>query len=470
MSKKTFEETDQSLDVDGVRHGVRALVLKPVLRSDASAKGNARPVVMMLDEAIALARAIDLMVFDAQSFNLSHPTPATLLGSGLVEEYAALIKENELDLAVIDHALSPVQQRNLEKAWHCKVIDRTGLILEIFGARARTKEGKLQVELAALSYQKSRLVRSWTHLERQRGGFGFMGGPGESQLEIDRRLITQRIAKLKDELDQVRRTRGLGREARQKAEHPTVALVGYTNAGKSTLFNRLTASNVMAKDMLFATLDTSMRGLKLPSGRQVIVSDTVGFISDLPTHLIDAFRATLEEVQFADVILHVRDVTHPETRSQKEAVEQILADLGIEQDDARLIEVMNKADLLDPDERNNLRDFAQRQSWDSQNALRLEGVNPRARGGVVAVSALTGEGFDDLLGLLEEQLAARTAIYDITLPLSEGAALAWLYGHGRVVEKLDKRAQTQLKVTLEPANFGRFISRFGKIAHVKNKE
>ncbi|MFA6279774.1 MAG: GTPase HflX [Bdellovibrionales bacterium] len=470
MSKKQFEETDQSLDVDGVRHGVRALVLKPVLRVETSAKGTTRQVAMILEEAVALAQAIDLEVVEAQSFNLNRPTPATLLGSGLVEEYAALIKESEIDLVVVDHALSPVQQRNLEKAFACKVIDRTGLILEIFGARARTKEGKLQVELAALSYQKSRLVRSWTHLERQRGGFGFMGGPGESQLEIDRRLITQRIVKLKDELDQVRRTRGLGREARQKAEHPTIALVGYTNAGKSTLFNRLTASDVMAKDMLFATLDTSMRGLKLPSGRQVIMSDTVGFISDLPTHLIDAFRATLEEVQFADVILHIRDVTHPEARSQKEAVEQILADLGIEEDDARLIEVMNKADLLDPDERDNLRDFAQRQSWDSQNALILEGVNPQARGGVVAVSALTGEGIDALLALLEEQLAARTKVYDIDLPLSEGAAFAWLYGHGRVIEKQDKRAKVLLKVTLEPADFGRFISKFGKIAHVKDKE
>ncbi len=261
---------------------------------------------------------------------------------------------------VVDHALVPVQQRNLEKEWKCKVIDRTGLILEIFGERARTKEGMLQVELAALDYQKSRLVRSWTHLERQRGGFGFLGGPGESQLEIDRRLINGRIAKLKEELKNVRRTRGLQREARHRAEHPTIALVGYTNAGKSSLFNRLTGAEVLAKDMLFATLDPAMRGIKLPGGREAIVSDTVGFISDLPTHLIEAFRATLEEVQLADVILHVRDVSHPEARSQKEAVMQILADLGIGDDDKRLIEVLKKVDLLDEEERKNLAGYAWR--------------------------------------------------------------------------------------------------------------
>ncbi|HAX91909.1 MAG TPA: GTPase HflX [Rhodospirillaceae bacterium] len=436
----------------------------------ASRQSDARELDLMIDEAVGLAQAIDLNVVDAQSFNLSHPTPSALLGSGLVEEYATYVKENDVSLVIIDHTLTPVQQRNLEKAWQCKVIDRTGLILEIFGARARTKEGQLQVELAALNYQKSRLVRSWTHLERQRGGFGFMGGPGESQLEIDRRLITQRISKLKDELDQVRRTRGLQREARQRAEHPTVALVGYTNAGKSTLFNRLTGAQALAKDMLFATLDTSMRGIKLPSGHEVILSDTVGFISDLPTHLIDAFRATLEEVQLADVILHVRDITHPESRQQKESVEGILADLGIEQDDVRLVEVLNKSDLLDEDERDNLRDYATRQSWDSQHALVLDGIRPQARGGVVAVSALTGEGIDDLLSLLDDQLAARTQIYEIELPLSDGAALAWLYGHGRVVEKQDKRTKTHLKVTLEPADFGRFTSKFGQIANVKHKE
>jgi len=429
------------------------------------------PPDALLEEAVALAQAIDLHVVDAGSFNLARPAPSTLLGSGLVEEYAAFILDRAIALVVVDHPLSPVQQRNLERAWGCKVIDRTGLILEIFGARARTKEGKLQVELAALTYQKSRLVRSWTHLERQRGGFGFLGGPGESQLEIDRRLITQRIVKLKDELEQVRRTRGLQREARERAEHPTIALVGYTNAGKSTLFNRLTASDVMAKDMLFATLDTAMRGIKLPSGRQAILSDTVGFISDLPTHLIDAFRATLEEVQMADVILHVRDVMHPQARMQKEVVEGILRDLGIEQDDERLIEVLNKADLLDPDERAHLRASAHRQSKDSKSANPfLDGVHVQARGGVVAVSALTGEGIEDLLGLLDAHLATRAQIYKIDLPMDQGAALAWLYGHGSVLEKKDKRVRVHVSVVLDEADFGRFISRFGGVAHVENKD
>jgi len=469
-NKRPPEETDTSLDINGQRHGAQTLVLKPVLRTSHSQPSALRETDAMLEEAVGLALAIDLDVVGSESFNLAHPTPSTLLGSGLVEEYAEQIKDKEIELVIIDHTLSPVQQRNLERDWKCKVIDRTGLILEIFGARARTKEGQLQVELAALSYQKSRLVRSWTHLERQRGGFGFLGGPGESQLELDRRIITQRIVKLKDELEQVRRTRGLQREARQKAEHPTIVLVGYTNAGKSTLFNKLTGAGVMAKDMLFATLDPSMRGIKLPSGREVILSDTVGFITDLPTHLIDAFRATLEEVQFADVILHVRDITHPEARLQKESVESILADLGIEPDDARLIEVMNKADLLDKDERANLRDYAARQTWNGQHALNLDGLNHEARGGAVAVSALTGEGINDLLTLLDEQLAERLEIYDMTLPISDGAALAWLYGHGKILDKRDTKTKTHLKAMMDPADLGRFLSRFGKIAHVKDQD
>lgn len=464
------EDTDTSLDIDGVRHGARAHVFKPILRNAQTIAKPSREIEALLEEAVGLARAIDLKVVDAESFNLAHPTPATLLGSGLVEEYAQILAEEKIDLAIVDHPLTPVQQRNLEKAWKCKVIDRTGLILEIFGARARTKEGQLQVELAALNYQRSRLVKSWTHLERQRGGFGFLGGPGESQLEIDRRLITHRITKIKAELDQVRRTRGLQREARQKAEHPTVALVGYTNAGKSTLFNRLTGANVLAKDMLFATLDPSMRGIKLPSGRQVILSDTVGFISDLPTHLVDAFRATLEEVQLADIILHVRDITHPEARLQKESVESILADLGIEQDDARLIEVMNKADLLEEDDRRHLRGYASRQSWDSQHALQLHGLNQEARGGAVALSALTGEGIDDLLVLLDEHLAKSIRIHEIVVSLSDGAALAWLYGHGKVLEKMDKRTKAYVKVALDDADLGRFISKFGKSVDVKREK
>jgi len=464
------EDTDTSLDIDGVRHGARAFVLKPILRSVRSASASSREIQALLEEAVGLAQAIDLDVIGAESFNLANPTPATLLGSGLVAAFAERFVEDHIDLAIVDHPLSPVQQRNLERDWKCKVIDRTGLILEIFGARARTKEGQLQVELAALNYQKSRLVKSWTHLERQRGGFGFLGGPGESQLEIDRRLITHRITKIKAELAQVQRTRGLQREARQKAEHPTVALVGYTNAGKSTLFNHLSGANVLAKDMLFATLDPSMRGLKLPSGRQVILSDTVGFISDLPTHLVDAFRATLEEVQLADVILHVRDITHPETRVQKESVEAILADLGIEADDARLLEVMNKADLLDEDDRRHLRDYAARQSWDSRHALQLDGLNQEARGGAVALSALTGEGVGDLLALLDEHLAKSIRIFDVALPVTEGAALAWLYGHGKVLEKVGKKTKTLLKVALDEADFGRFITKFGKIVDAKRED
>ncbi len=389
-----------------------------------------------------MARAIDLEVVRAETIRLARPVPATLFGSGNVETLRGIIAENAAGLVVVDATLTPVQQRNLERRWQAKVIDRTGLILEIFGARARTHEGRLQVELAALSYQRSRLVRSWTHLERQRGGFGFLGGPGESQLEIDRRLIGERIARLRRELDDVKRTRGLHREARRRVPYPVIALVGYTNAGKSTLFNRLTRSEVAAEDLLFATLDPTMRRLDLPSGRKAILSDTVGFISDLPTHLVAAFRATLEEVTEADIVVHVRDAHHPDSDAQREDVLAVLGDLGLGHlAEDGLIEVLNKIDLLDAAERDSLLNQAQRNSQ------------------TVPLSAATGEGCDALLCLIDRRLEDGARPVRLDVPLSDGKTLAWIYQHGEVLGRRDDADAAHLSVRLTEADLGRLRHR-----------
>ncbi len=403
----------------------RAIVIVPVLAKTQRGNDDGGPSMQRgpdarLEEAVGLALAIDLDIAGREIVTVADARPATLIGSGKVEDIGAAVASSEADLVIVDHPLTPVQQRNLEKAWNAKVLDRTGIILEIFGRRARTREGVLQVDLAHLNYQRGRLVRSWTHLERQRGGAGFLGGPGETQIEADRRLLQEKITKLKRELETVRRTRDLHRAKRRKVPYPIVAIVGYTNAGKSTLFNRLTGSEVLAEDMLFATLDPTLRRVRLPHGTVVILSDTVGFISDLPTHLVAAFRATLEEVVEADLVLHVRDISDPDTAAQAADVVRILADLGVEAGDSRhVVEVWNKIDLLDGQARNNL-------------------PADKPDEGPLLISAVTGEGIDHLLDVVEARIAGTLDESRFVFGPQLGTEIDWVYRNAAVIAREDR--------------------------------
>ncbi len=432
----------------------RVIVVGPyrkLRRGEADARAEAavgRHPEARLDEAAGLARAIDLEVAASVLAPLTDIRPATYLGKGKVEEIVGLIATHGVGLVVMDCALSPIQQRNLEKIWNVKVLDRTGLILEIFGRRAKTKEGTLQVELAHLTYQRSRLVRSWTHLERQRGGFGFLGGPGETQIEADRRMIDERIGRIQTDLKKVQATRRLHRAGRQRVPYRVVALVGYTNAGKSTLFNRLTRADVQAADMLFATLDPTLRALRLPHGGKAMLSDTVGFISDLPTMLVAAFRATLEEVVEADVILHVRDISHEDSEPQQSAVESVLRQLGIELETGKVIEVWNKIDRLDPDARERLRLVAARQL---------------AERPCFPVSAETGEGLDALLAAVETQLAATRVTLELSLDAGDGAGLSWLHRNTEVLHKELREGRYQMTIRVDPERRDTVIARFSAV-------
>ncbi len=450
----TRDTSNESIIPEQEKHrdDMRAVVIIPVLKQgrppkDASATTPLRSMEAKLEEAKGLALAIDLHISQGLIVPVNQPRPATLFGSGKIEDIKHLLEETDSGLVIIDHPLTPVQQRNLEKEWNAKVIDRTGLILEIFGRRASTKEGTLQVDLAHLNYQKGRLVRSWTHLERQRGGAGFMGGPGETQIEADRRLLQDRIVKLERELEQVVRTRQLHRAKRRKVPHPIVALVGYTNAGKSTLFNRITGAGVLAEDMLFATLDPTLRRMKLPHGRTVILSDTVGFISDLPTHLVAAFRATLEEVLEADLILHVRDMSDPDNSAQSSDVMRILKDLGIDEKvaDERLIEVWNKVDRLEPEQHDAI----------MQNA--------EGRKNIRAVSAITGEGVDALMDEISQRLSGVLMETTIDLNVEQLQFLSWVYNNAIVDSREDNEdGSVTLEVRLSEAQALEIERRLGK--------
>jgi GTP-binding protein HflX len=452
LEQRERDPESDLLTPSGTESG-RALVVEPWIKNPSTrhgggrAAGDTRTPEARLEEAMGLARAIDLNVVHGGVVTLHAIRPPTYVGKGKVDEIAGLTKSLEVSVVIMDCPISPVQQRNLEKAWNAKVIDRTGLILEIFGRRARTREGALQVEHAHLTYQKGRLVRSWTHLERQRGGGAFLGGPGETQIESDRRMLADKIMRIEEELERVKRTRKLHRDSRKRTTYPIVALVGYTNAGKSTLFNRMTTASVLSADMLFATLDPTMRALDLPHGNRIILSDTVGFISDLPTTLVAAFRATLEEVIEADVILHVRDLSHDDTGAQSHDVEKVLGELGIEQADPRIIEVWNKFDRFDAEGRARILNLAERQP---------------AEWRPVVVSALSGEGLDRLIGAIEGRLAETRLTLDLSLDPADGAGLSWLYRHSEVLAKdMDEHGKLAVTVRADPEQAARVRAKFG---------